>query len=108
METDLLKTAQLLKDDYAEVAQSMCILHFLGKYLTPQFWEDASYDLNPQIAIKYVCEFVASDATKASFACTTEDVMLLWLTYATTLNMFVIQKQSESPLGECKGTEDNE
>lgn len=89
MPTSALEAAHQLKNEYAALAQTMCILHFLEKYLTPQFWEDASYDLNPQIAIRHVCEFVAADATKESFACTTEDVMLLWLTYSTTLNMFV-------------------
>ena len=51
--------------------------------------EDSKLDLNPHLIIKYVCEQVAEQVRNEDFTCTTEDVMLVWLTDAVYLGQYL-------------------
>lgn len=83
---------QILRDaGHEELAKNFFIKQQLHTYLqtNPICDEDSKLDLNPHLIIKHACEHVAQQVRDENFICTTEDVMLMWLTEAVYLGEFL-------------------
>lgn len=64
-----------------DLAKNMCIGVILAEFLAahPLNPQD-DFDLNPHLTIKQYCNEVAFLVEKEGFGCTSDDVMLMWLT----------------------------
>lgn len=86
------QSLQLLRDNgHEELAKNLFIKQLLHTYLQSNSIcdEDSKLDLNPHLIIKHACQHVATQVQTENFICTTEDVMLVWLTDAVYLGEFI-------------------
>lgn len=78
---------QYMGDDFA---RNVMISEYLSK-----FWEETpidpqnDWDLNPSHYIKQIAENIARQVASAGVTCTTEDVLLHWVTMAVNYKLFL-------------------
>lgn len=85
-----MNTIDLRKYMNDEFIRSLMIGERLEK-----FWEDTpidpdnDWDLNPHLYLKQVSSSIAKDIEGTGVPCTTEDVLLYWLTMAVHQKLFL-------------------
>jgi len=66
-----------------EIAKNVLMPSIIKGYLREHATEPSEdMDLNPHLSIKFYCSQIAEQVTKLGFTCSSEEVMLFWLTVA--------------------------
>lgn len=75
---------KIIKDAMGEeTAKNVLLPSVIQGYLREHATEPSEdLDLNPHLSIKHYCQQIAEQVTQLGFTCSTEEVMLYWLTVA--------------------------
>jgi hypothetical protein len=73
----LSPAVRTLKQLSATLARNFCVIERLDEHLKRS---PICFDLNQHLQIRRIVQDVAGDVTALGFACSIEDVMLIWLT----------------------------